>query len=368
MRLLFLSDGLAPFVTGGMQQHSTLLVKYLAPLVDHITLLHCGPVNGDVPSPKDVSRALGDPSNVRIVGLPFVDKGKFPGHYLRASKRLSQAYFDRVEDLNGYDCIYAQGLTGNAFLGKHPKVMVNLHGLNMFQPSFSIREEITKSLTRPLFREQLRESWRAVSLGGALTEILFKAGVLKDRVVVIPNGIEEKWISRPTELESRNHLREGRNIRFVMVGRHDFCKGLHVLQKAMDSLKEPIELHMIGDWPQWDAGIHKVIHHGVIRDKAELMARLDECDVLLLPSLSEGMPTVILEAMARGLAVIATDVGACSELIPITRLLPPGNASALAQAISDNTGVPPQAPLQRFTFAEIAKITLTEFEENATNT
>ena len=38
-------------------------------------------------------------------------------------------------------------------------------------------------------------------------------------------------------------------------------------------------------------------------------------DVLVVPSLSEGMPTVILEAMARGKAVIATDVGAVSDLV-----------------------------------------------------
>ena len=368
MRLLFLSDGLAPFVTGGMQQHSALLVKYLAPLVQHITLLHCGPLNGDVPDSKEVSDAIGNPSNVRIIGVPFVDRGKLPGHYLRASKRLSQAYCDRVEDLNGYDGIYAQGLTGNAFLGKHPKVMVNLHGLEMFQPGFTVRERLSKYWIRPLFRKQLAQSWRSVSLGDGLTQILLRQGLVDTEIAVIPNGIDAKWILSKKELESREKLRNGHNRRFVMIGRNEFRKGLHVLQKAMDSLKEPIELHMIGAWPQWDAGIHKVIHHGVIRDKAELMARLDECDVLLLPSLSEGMPTVILEAMARGLAVVATDVGACSELIPITRLLPPGNASALAQAISDNTGAPPQAPLQRFTFAEIAKITLTEFEENAINT
>ena len=45
MRLLFLTDGLSPFVLGGMQQHSTMLVKHLAPLVDHVTVMHCGNLN-----------------------------------------------------------------------------------------------------------------------------------------------------------------------------------------------------------------------------------------------------------------------------------------------------------------------------------
>ena len=92
---------------------------------------------------------------------------------------------------------------------------------------------------------------------------------------------------------------------------------------------------MIGDWPEWDTGIHHVIHHGVIRDRQKLMATLDECDVLLLPSLSEGMPIVVLEAKARGLRVIATDVGAMSELE--NSLIKPNNPGELAKEIKHYT-------------------------------
>ena len=61
------------------------------------------------------------------------------------------------------------------------------------------------------------------------------------------------------------------------------------------------------------------------------MVTLDECDVLLLPSLSEGMPTVVLEAMARGLKIIGTDVGAMSELQE--DLISHGNTRRLTDAI-----------------------------------
>lgn len=364
IRLLFLTDGLAPFVTGGMQQHSVLLVKYLAPLVEHITLLHCGPLNGNVPNSMDVSDAIGNPSNVRIIGVPFVDNGKLPGHYLRASKRLSQSYFDEVEELDSYDGIYAQGLTGDAFLGKHPKLMVNLHGLEMFQQGFTLRERLAKFWIRPVFKKQLLKCWQSVSLGGRLTNILLEQNVPSNRIAVIPNGIESQWILSEKELTARLDRRKDLSMRFVMVGRNEFRKGLHVLQQAMADVLEPIELHLIGDWPIWDGGIHKVMHHGVIRDKAELMALLDECDVLLLPSLSEGMPTVILEAMARGLSVIATDVGACSELISSDRLIPPGNADLLARAIAEGNVSPAKGTVERYNFEEIAKSTLMEFEKD----
>lgn len=316
LRLLFLADGLAPFVLGGMQQHSTQLVKYMAPLVERITLVHCGALNGEVPSESEVLAELGNPDNVDVIGFPFIDRGLLPGHYIRASLRVSHSFFEAVGDrLNSYDTVYAQGLMGDAFLGKHPKVMVNLHGLEMFQRSYSWRERLGKQLMRGIFRRQIRRAWRVVSLGGQLTDILVEQGADLTSISVIPNGIESKWILSQEEIEAKVSKRSGSSIKFVMVGRNEYRKGLHILQSAMRILEQPIELHMIGDWPHWDAGIHCVVHHGVIRDKQELMATLDECDVLLLPSLSEGMPTVVLEAMARGLQIIGTDVGAMAELI-----------------------------------------------------
>ena len=68
-RVLFISDGLAPLVTGGMQQHSTMLVKHMAPLVKHMTLMYCGPINGAVPSEEEVLAEIEQPTNVKVIGF-----------------------------------------------------------------------------------------------------------------------------------------------------------------------------------------------------------------------------------------------------------------------------------------------------------
>ena len=142
MHLLFLADGLFPFVVGGMQKHSTMLIKHLAPLVDQITVCTCGEINALLPSVEDILKELVTPKdNIQVLTCPFEDLGKYPGHYLRASRKLSRTFLNLAGDLSQYDCIYAQGLTGDAFLREHPRVLVNLHGLNMFQPSFSLKEE-----------------------------------------------------------------------------------------------------------------------------------------------------------------------------------------------------------------------------------
>ena len=142
MKILFLTDGLAPFVIGGMQQHSTMMVKHLAPLVDEITVMHCGNPNKDPASDSDVLGALGSPSNVSVIGFVFKDQSSFPGHYVRASKKYSLNLYNTISnDLSSFDVVYAQGFTGYAFIAKHKKLVSNLHGLEMFQRSFSLREK-----------------------------------------------------------------------------------------------------------------------------------------------------------------------------------------------------------------------------------
>lgn len=354
MHVLFLADGLFPFVVGGMQKHSTMLIKHLSPMVDQITVCTCGPINSPPPATDDMlAELVTTKSNVKVLACTFKDTGKLPGHYLRASRKLSCTYLNLAGDLTQYDCIYAQGLTGDAFLKQHPRVMVNLHGLNMFQPSFSLKESIEKRTMRPLFAKQIRLASKVVSLGGKLTDILLANGAREERIVVLPNGVDDVWFDTPKS------PRTGGAIRFIMIGRNDPAKGFHVLQEALSMIEEPIELHLVGDWPQIKSTHHRVTYHGVIRNKHELIKIVDSCDVLLLPSLSEGMPTVILEAAARGVMSVSTDVGAVSEIVPPENIFEPGAVQPLKemiQKIQSKEFFPQKC--RSILFEEIAELTL----------
>lgn len=366
MKVLFLCDGLAPFVIGGMQQHSTMLVRHLAPLVEHVTLMHCGIPNEQPVSSNTVLRALNDPRNVTVIGVEFEDNEGLPGHYLRACKRLSSKFFRLAGRLENFDVIYAQGLTGNAFLGKHEKVVVNLHGLEMFQPSFSWRERIEKAWLRPAFRKQIKSCWRNVSLGGKLSSLLKDQGAKEETIAVIPNGIDDEIIVSMVEGKFPAQKVRRAETRFVMIGRYEFRKGFQVLEEALLLIEKPVEIHLIGDWPRLDAGHHKVIHHGVLRDRSAVMAILDECEVLLVPSLSEGMPTVILEAMSRGLHIIATDVGAVRDCLPVELLALPGDVKGFAELMSEYiAGRNFQSyEIENFSFKSVAEKTYATINES----
>lgn len=356
LRFLLLTDGLSPFVTGGMQQHSTLLAKHLAPIVEHLTVVHCETSRNAIPSTSDVLNELGNPDNVEVIGLPFRDDGFLPGHYPRASRRLSVSYLEHTGDLTNYDVVYAQGLMGDAFLKRHPKVIVNLHGLEMFQEGFSIQERLSKAMLRPIFRKQIRNAWKCVSLGGQLSEILKTNGAAPEKIAQLPNGIASDWILSDHELRAKKRRRKKSETRFVMIGRNEHRKGLSVLQDAMKIIESPIELVMVGDWPIWDVGIHNVIRFGVVRKQSRVMSILDDSDVLLVPSLAEGMPTVILEAAARGVDIIATDVGAIGAFF--SDVIPPNDSSQLAAAMAELKLSKLKVDLREFSWGKVAQKTV----------
>jgi glycosyltransferase involved in cell wall biosynthesis len=70
-------------------------------------------------------------------------------------------------------------------------------------------------------------------------------------------------------------------------------------------------------------------------DRDGVQRALDAAQLFVLPSLTEGLPRALLEAMARGLPAIATRVGGVPELLPEECLVPAGNAEALARKILD---------------------------------
>lgn len=71
-------------------------------------------------------------------------------------------------------------------------------------------------------------------------------------------------------------------------------------------------------------------------------AELDDADLFVLPSRTEGLPRALIEAMARGLPAVATLVGGIPELLPDECLVPPGDAGALASLIARTLRAPAQ--------------------------
>ena len=179
----------------------------------------------------------------------------------------------------------------------------------MFQDQSNLKSKIDARRLHKIATKTIKSADYVYSFGGHIDEILKDLYVEGNRILLQMNGIASDWIS-PKELS----LKQCR--RFIFIGRDERRKGIIELNEAVKNLVKAnadFSVDFIGPISKELEQFEQVTYHGVIKDKNKLIELLDNSDCLLCPSYSEGMPTVIAEAMARGCAIIATDVGAVSR-------------------------------------------------------
>lgn len=173
-------------------------------------------------------------------------------------------------------------------------------------------------------------------------------GFSPEAVEVIYNGVARDTLARPasgTRLHRRRELglREGGKI-VVQLGRLTPQKGPLQTVRAAAQLRDLREVYwvLVGGGPLMDELRHEIEVAGLrervqlVGERADPRAFLEAADLLVLPSLHEGLGIAALEAMAAGLPVVAHDTGPIPEVIidgETGVLVPVGDAAALAQAI-----------------------------------
>ncbi len=173
----------------------------------------------------------------------------------------------------------------------------------------------------------------------AARQSVLAEGASPDSVVTVPNAV-----SIPEKVPPRHGTFEG----FPVVGstsRLEDYKGHTYLIDAFRLLIDEFpnaRLVIVGDGPERQALERKVglLH---IRDQIQFLGEvgdaislLPEFDIFVLPSLSEGMPNGLLEAMAAGVPAVASDADGVSEVIVHEKsglLVQPASPEPLAQAI-----------------------------------
>ncbi len=340
MHIALLTDGITPYVTGGMQRHSYHLARQLLQRGIRLTLVHAVAADAVIPSEDEVAKLLDAPTGkLKVMGFHFPKSNSFPGHYVRDSYRLSvEIYESMVDEWQHFDFIYAKGFMAWALLEKKKKgvhtapVGVKFHGYEMFQKTKNFRSRLEQYLLRPPVTFINRNANMVFSYGGRITKIIENTGVNPDRIIEIGSGIDESWLADMPKPQ------DGKR-KFLFIGRDEKRKGIKDLMDCSIVFADTAsELHWVGPLAtqgQKDAGYS--VYHGEVKDSDALMSIIDTCQILVVPSHAEGMPNVILEAMARGLAVIATDVGAVPMLVDSEngRRIPPAHKTALSQAIRE---------------------------------
>lgn len=182
----------------------------------------------------------------------------------------------------------------------------------------------------------------------ALREKLVGAGLDPERLLVNYNGVDNRLFCWRDRLAARRSLGLQVDGRFLLfVGNLKFAKGCVDLLQAFVVLaaRDPLlELVFIGDGEARaqlsvhaeQAGLGRRVHLRGKCPHAQLPAWYSAADVVCLPSHNEGVPNVVLEAMACGVPVVATRVGGIAEVLPdfAGEMVEPGHRDALEAALN----------------------------------
>jgi phosphatidylinositol alpha-mannosyltransferase len=308
---------------GGVQGQVTGLARALRACGHPVTIVAPAPAaaRGRRDEAGDVGDhyAIGRPAGLRSNGS-VAPVAPWPTAAARAERFVRHGGFDVVHVHEPLAPMAAYGLVLTAplpMVGTYHRAGVSrwvgpLHGLTQL---------VGRRLqVRVAVSEAARETGRRE--GGGEFELLFN-GVEMDRFESAPPQRDAQ--GRPTVL---------------FLGRHEPRKGLPILLDAFARLEQPAVLWVAGDGP----GVEVQRRRQLASDRVQWLGRLSDdevasrlagADVLCAPSLhGESFGMVVLEGMAAGCAVVASDIeGYRAAAGGHATLVPPGDAAALARAL-----------------------------------
>jgi glycosyltransferase involved in cell wall biosynthesis len=274
----------------------------------------------------------GLPMTLRKVPLARV---QLPLFLMRHSAAIAQV-------ARGCDLVHAHWtVSGGAALLSHAffrkPLLLTVHGSDIFQvPRLPFGAKITRAI--------LRRVDRVTAVSGALKEATVALGLDAAKVEVISNGIDLARFVPPSPDPRHDNPRQPHTILFAgfLIQR----KGVRYLVEALSLLRADVPPHrlvIVGEGPEEGAlraqvaalGLADRVEFAGFQPQAVVSEWMRWARVFVLPSLEEGQGVVLLEALASGTPVIASDVDGMREVVTpeVGLRFPARNPAALAHAL-----------------------------------
>lgn len=260
----------------------------------------------------------------------------------RAALRLRRLLrHGRIEVVHAQD--HAGALMGAAVAAStRTAVVVTRHVLRY--PDNARRERLKGALLDGLMRRGPVDRVIAVA-DDARRYLIEDVGVPPERVVTVHNGLRVDRLESPLSVAEARRANGwpvgGRIVTMIAVIREG--KGHEVLLDAVPAIRAAagdVTFLIVGDGELAPAiGVRAAALGGVVLTgyRDDIATVLRASDVVVLPSFAEALPTVLIEAGAAGVPVVATNVGGAAEIVDhgsTGYLVPPGDSGALASAVA----------------------------------
>lgn len=300
------------------------------------------------------SQATFEEPNVRFVELPMCRDPE--AGLLAKTWQLIRVAITIARQIRHWDILYL-------FMPGYPSAIAYLWNLLARRPYFVYLADDWVQASPALFRWRGRRVLYGIFLG---LNAWLQRRVVCDAMMIITAGkdLYQKHLDlgkpiyetiprmtlRETDIVERDDTCLERPIRLLYVGDLIGYKGVEYLIEAMRLLDEDrggdYVLTIVGTGPlegrlralaAAEVPDGRIFFRGYVADESTLLALYRESDVFVIPSLTEGFPRVLYEAMSQSLPAVATAVGGVPHLMKNevnALLVPPRSSVALAKAIS----------------------------------
>ncbi len=260
-------------------------------------------------------------------------------HQISISNNLKWKYFQNIRQIlrsQEFDIIHTHGGTagfwgrlGSISLKQHPVVVHTYHGLHYLNISANnkikaIKQQVKSEIFKLIDRVILSYTDRIICVCRSDYEKAISAGVaIPNQTSIVYNGIEIDFFINPVCRENVRRIFGLTPTEFIFgnIGRLHEQKGHKYLLEAFAKVTNPARLLIVGDGELRDELItlankleisDRVSFLGARSDVKEFLSAID---VFIMPSLWEGQPIALLEALALNKPCIASDVDGIPEII-----------------------------------------------------
>lgn len=203
-------------------------------------------------------------------------------------------------------------------------------------PGFQARFDKVYKFLAPLIRTIWRNADWLVANSEGLKRLAYHFYDKKE-ILVITNGVDTSYYMPLEKVRTDDRKcrqqgiirteRKGKRINLLFVSRLIERKGLQLLLPQMKEIvhecNDEVHLYIVGDGPYRDVlekiveekGIGENISFEGYKDRQDILEYYQRADIFVLPSIKEGMPNVVLEAMACGLPIVMTPCEGSRELV-----------------------------------------------------